>query len=144
MGRFLKQSLAIVVVAVGLGALAVTGPAAQRTFVASSCSNAAFKPARIVLACADAGFLATDLSWTRWGQKKARGSGTGEVRICKPDCASGHFNEADIQLRLFRPRYCSQDGKRHFTRVEYTWTHGVPGGGPKQGIMPFPCSMLAG
>lgn len=142
MGRFIKQALAVAVVAAALGALAVTGPAAQRTYVAGNCSNAVFKPKQIVLACADAGFLATELSWSRWGQKQAKGTGTGKVKICKPDCAAGHFNEADIQVRLYQPRYCSQDSKRHFTKVEYIWLHGVPGGGEKQGTVPLPCALL--
>lgn len=142
MGRLLKQLLAIAVVAAALGALAVMGPAAQRTYVASDCNNATFKPERIVLACADAGFLATDLSWSQWGREQAKGKGTGKEKICEPNCAAGHFAEGKIRLRLFRPRNCSQDGKRHFTKLEYVWLNEPPAGGPMQGTVPFPCAML--
>ena len=142
MGRFFKQALLVAVVAAALGALAVSGPAAQRTFDASNCSNAAYKPQRIVLACADAGFMAVEMVWSRWGKKQANGTGTGRVEICKPDCAAGHFAKSQIQLRLFRARHCSQDDRRHFTKVEFVWRHGVPGGGPKRGTVPLPCSLL--
>src|SRR3954454_13402301 len=125
-----------------LGVLAVMSPAAQKTFVSSNCTNAAFKPSRIVLACADAGFIATHLSWSSWGQNQAAATGTGSAKVCKPDCASGKVKEAPIQLRLLRPRYCSQDGKRHLTKVEYVWTHGSPAGGSKQGTVSLSCSAL--
>ena len=138
----LKRLLVVAVVVAALGALAVTGPAAQRTYVTSNCTNAAFKPKRVVIACADAGFIATGLSWSQWGDNQAKATGTGKVEICEPSCAAGHTAQADVRLRLFRPRYCAQDGKRHYTKVEFVWPQGAPGGGAKQGTVPLPCSML--
>ncbi|HVC15024.1 MAG TPA: hypothetical protein VND62_09220 [Acidimicrobiales bacterium] len=48
----------------------------------------ATRPASIVIACADDGMGADDLSWTAWGASEARGKGVIWVHVCTPDCAS--------------------------------------------------------
>jgi hypothetical protein len=121
----------------------VSSASAPRTFVASQCDNAAYKPATVILACGDAGLAAVKLHWSSWGSGSATGVGTGEAKLCEPNCAEGKVARAKMRLVLSRPRICSQDGKRHFTKIRYTWVNGAPTGtGPKQGTTPMPCSLL--
>jgi hypothetical protein len=132
-----------IVVAVSAVALAAAKPAA-RTYVASDCNNAAFKPRSIILACGDAGLLDTKLQWTQWGAKKAHGAGLGMEKVCKPNCAAGKFAKGAMKLVLSKPHLCPQDEKRHFTTVHYKWIPAAPGEGRNQGTIPLPCSLLSG
>jgi hypothetical protein len=144
-GRPISRLVPIALVAV-LGVLVVsaaTAAPASRVYVTSDCNGAAFKPRKIVIACGDAGLIATKLKWSEWGASKAAGSGTGEEKICSPNCAEGRVGKGKMQVRLSRVRLCSQDGKRHFTKLHYSWPNGAPGEGPKQGTIPIPCSLLS-
>jgi len=130
--------------AIVLGAVAVAGAAAKpadRTYVTAHCSGAVFKPRWIVLTCGDAGLVATKLQWTQWGMKKAHGAGLGKEKVCKPNCAAGRVARGAMKLILSRPRFCRQDGKRHFTKVHYKWIPAAPGEGRNQGTIPLPCSL---
>ncbi len=141
-----SRGVLLVVLAIALGAFAVAVAAAKpanRTYVTAKCSGAAFKPKSIVLTCGDAGLTATRLQWTQWGRKKAHGAGLGVEKICKPDCAAGKVGKAAMKLVLSRPRFCRQDGKRHFTKVHYKWLPSAPGEGPNQGTIPLPCSLIS-
>lgn len=130
---------------VALLVVAALAPAAgqARTYVSSQCDNAAFKPKAIVLACGDAGLAATKLTWNRWSGESASGVGTGRQELCEPNCAEGKVARAPMKVVLFRPRLCPQDGKRHFTKVRYTWLQGAPTG-PKSAVTPLPCALLPG
>lgn len=135
--------LALFVVSIGAiaAAVAIAAPA-QRTYVTSRCSGAAFKPRSIILTCGDAGLVATKLQWTQWGTKKAHGAGLGRQKVCKPNCAAGKVAKAAMKVILSRPRLCPQDEKRHFTKVHYKWLPAAPGEGPNQGNVPLPCSLV--
>jgi hypothetical protein len=143
--RSLSRLLPVLLI-VALGGLAAVTAAAQagsaRTFVSSDCNGAAFKPRSIVLTCGDAGLVATKLQWKQWGASKASGGGRGEEKVCTPNCAEGRVAKGPMQVSLSRPRLCPQDGKRHFTKVHYSWPNGAPGEGPRQGTIPLPCSIL--
>ena len=91
----------------------------------------------------DAGLVATKMQWSQWGSARARGAGVGEEKICTPNCAEGRVAKGKMRLSLSRPRLCAQDGKRHFTKVRYSWPNGAPGEGPNQGTIPLPCSILS-
>jgi hypothetical protein len=139
------RGVLLVVLAIALGAFAVASAAAgstTRTYVASNCSNAAFKPRSIVLTCGDAGLVDTKLQWTQWGKKRAHGAGLGVEKVCKPNCAAGKVARGAMKLVLSRPRFCRQDGKRHFTKVHYKWIPSAPGEGRNRGTVPLPCSLL--
>lgn len=147
MSSRVSRAVLLVALAIGFGAFAVACAAAgstTRTYVASNCDNAAFKPRQIVLACGDAGLIATKLQWTQWGTKKARGAGLGKQRVCKPTCVAGKIAKGAMKLVLSKPRLCAQDGKRHFTKVHYKWIPAAPAEGPNQGTTPLPCSLVAG
>jgi hypothetical protein len=123
--------------------MAVSAASATRTYVASQCDNAVYKPTGVILACGDAGLAAVKLHWTGWGSTSAAGVGTGVAKLCEPNCAEGKVAKAPMRLVLSKPRLCAQDGKRHFTRVHYSWIEGAPADtGSKRGTIPMPCSLL--
>lgn len=140
--------LLLVAMAVAMGGLMVAVAAAKpaaagRTYIAGDCAGAAFKPREVVLTCGDAGLVATKMKWRHWGSTRAHGVGVGEEKVCTPNCAEGPVAKGRMRLSLSRPRLCSQDGKRHFTKIHYTWPSGAPGEGPMQGTIPLPCSILS-
>jgi hypothetical protein len=135
-------AFALVLTGLAVAAASAKQPAG-RTYVAGDCAGAAFKPREVVLTCGDAGLVATKLQWTQWGSAQAHGAGVGEEKVCTPNCAEGRVAKGKMQLVLSRPRLCSQDGKRHFTKIRYSWPNGAPGEGPNQGAIPLPCSILS-
>jgi hypothetical protein len=147
MSRTWRNGLAVLALAVALGALAVAAAAAtpsSRTYVTSNCSGASFKPHSIVLTCGDAGLVVSKLQWPQWGTMQAHGAGRGEEKICTPNCAAGKVGKAAMKVVLSKPRLCPQDEKRHFTRIHYKWIPAAPGEGPNQGSIPLPCSLVGG
>jgi hypothetical protein len=143
--RSASKALLPVALAIVLGAFTVSAALAKpagRTYVASDCSNAAFKPHSIVLTCGDAGLVVSKLQWPQWGAKEAHGAGRGEQKVCKPDCAAGKVARGAMKVVLSKPKLCPQDEKRHFTKIHYKWIPAAPGEGPNQGTIPLPCSLL--
>ncbi len=146
MRRRLFGRLLPIVAGALLCALVVSAAAAKpvsKTYVTSGCNGAAFKPSRIIIACGDAGLIATKLKWSEWGASKAAGSGVGEEKVCNPNCAEGTVAKGKMNVSLFRVRLCSQDGKYHFTKIHYSWPDGAPGEGHKQGTIPLPCALVS-
>src|SRR5438045_3314703 len=98
----------LIVLAAGALALAGTAGASGPTAAASgklpllisNCAKPKLKPANVILACGDASFGATGMSWSKWTRKTAVGTGTGQINDCNPDCAHGHPKTAPIQLTL--------------------------------------------
>lgn len=141
--QFFIPALLLLAVCALAAPVAIAKSGSGKTYVTSGCKGAAFKPKRIVLACGDAGLVATRLQWKQWGSSQASGSGTGEEKVCTPNCAEGKVARGKMTLTLSKPRFCSQDGKRHFTKVHYSWPQGAPGEGPNQGNVPLPCSLAS-
>jgi len=145
MNRPARRALALAVLAGALALLCVAFAAAstaQRTYVTSNCSGAAFKPRSIVLTCGDAGLIVTKVQWPQWGKRKAHGAGLGVQKVCKPNCAAGKVAKAAMKVILSRPRLCPQDNKRHFTKIHYKWIPSAPAEGPDQGNVPLACSLI--
>lgn len=146
-GRPLAIRLLVVALAVALSVVFTVGASATtpvgKTYVTSDCEGAAYKPREIVLTCGDAGLVATKLQWSQWGASQAKGSGTGEEKVCTPNCAEGKVAKGKMEVTLSKPKLCNQDGKRHFTKVHYVYPKGAPGEGPKQGNIPLPCALLS-
>jgi hypothetical protein len=138
--------IAIAVAAIGAAASAgasgpVAGASGKLPLLISNCAKPKLKPANVILACGDASFGATGMSWSSWTRKSAVGTGTGQINDCKPDCAHGHPKTAPIQLRLKKPVKC-KNGKRIFAKVHYTWTQGAPQNFPDNGAVPLGCKLL--
>lgn len=128
-------------------ALASTSAAAPQKrplpVLSASCHGHSFKPGRIVLACGDAGLIVERLRWRHWGHREANGVGTGVGRTCSPSCAAGGTRSASMEIRLYQPRFCRQDGLTHFTKMRYRWTHGSPiANTPNAGVIPSACSAV--
>jgi hypothetical protein len=134
--------------AAGLSAAAgasgsVASASGKRTLLISNCQKAKFKPQTVILACGDAGFIASQLTWSSWTRKRASGSGTGDLKICQPSCAEGPTVSGPLELDLSKPTKC-RNGKRVFSRVHYVWTSGAPASGvPPSGAIPLGCKLLA-
>jgi hypothetical protein len=141
--RLVVGAALLVLVAMGAVSGAALGKGKGPTVVSANCHGHNFKPGRIVLACGDAGLFVEHLDWTQWGRSEARGTGVGTGETCKPDCATGGTKSAGMEVRLFQPRYCSQDGRVHFTKMRYRWTEGSPiSGTPDSGVVPSPCAAV--
>ena len=137
-----RTLLAAAILAVAVAALAAPAAAGgKRTLLISNCAKAKFKPANVILACGDASFGATGMSWSSWTRKTAVGTGTGQINDCKPDCAHGKAKTAPIELRLKKPVRCS-NGRRIFAKVRYTWTQGAPQNFPDTGAVPLGCKLF--
>src|SRR3954469_211408 len=134
--------LAAAIAAVGTATIAAPAAAGgKRPLLISNCAKPKFKPANVILACGDASFGATGMSWSKWTRKTAVGTGTGQITDCNPDCAHGKVKTAPIELRLSKPVKCS-NGKRIFAKVHYTWTQGAPQNFPDTGGVPLGCKLL--
>jgi hypothetical protein len=147
MGRRTLLTSAISVVAAAAISVPATasGPVAEASgklpLLISNCAKAKLKPANVILACGDASFGATGMTWSSWTRKSALGTGTGQLNDCKPNCAQGKTKTAPIQLRLGKPVRCS-NGKRIFAKVRYTWTQGAPAKFPDTGSVPLGCKLF--
>jgi len=138
--------IAIAAAAIGVaGTAAASGPTASESgklpLLINNCAKPKLKPANVILACGDASFGATGMSWSSWTRKAAVGTGTGQINDCNPDCAHGKTKTAPIQLRLKKPVKC-KNGKRIFAKVRYTWTQGAPQNFPDSGGVPLGCKLL--
>jgi hypothetical protein len=124
----------------GMSSLAYAKGGHPPTVISANCHGHNFKPGRIILACGDAGLYVEHLKWKHWGRKEANGIGIGTGKTCDPFCAAGGTRSASMEIRLFKPRYCSQDGRVHFTRMKYRWTYGSPiANAPDKGVIPSSC-----
>lgn len=59
-----------------------------------------------------------DLSWERWDDRGAEGTGTLKVRDCDPTCASGGRDFYLATIRLSQPRLCGRATYFDAARVE--------------------------
>ena len=138
----LTVALAALCIAGSAGADAagpVANAAGKRPLLISNCAKAKFKPRNVIIACGDASLGARGMTWSKWTQKTALGTGTGQVNDCNPDCAHGTTKSGPMQLLLSKPRRCS-NGLRLFTKLRYRWTSGAPVG-PAAGSAPVGCKL---
>jgi hypothetical protein len=126
----------------GVDGSEVAYPAKQRVYFPGHCGNSKFRPRTIVVACGDAGFIIESISWSHWGGKSARGSGTGVTKVCLPDCASGGIEKHPVSISLFRVVKCRDNERRQFTRLAYDFGSSGPSLGPSRGVQRFPCGSL--
>jgi hypothetical protein len=138
--RLALGAAALSIAIAGVLAGGAVGRGGGPTVVSAYCHGHNFKPGRIILACGDAGLYVEHLDWKHWGRGEANGIGTGTGKTCTPSCAAGGTKSASMEIRLFKPKYCTQDHRRHFTKIRYRWTHGSPiAGQPDSAVVPSPC-----
>jgi hypothetical protein len=101
-------------------------------------SPSTVRPKKIIVACGDANFYFTNLTWSSWNAKQAIASGIANLNDCKPYCAAGHFHTYRATVTLSLPRSCS-DGVRAFTRMAWRYPAKVPAGLGRRDSQSLPC-----
>ncbi|MFJ9420130.1 hypothetical protein ACIRPT_39140 [Streptomyces sp. NPDC101227] len=84
----------------------------------------AVKPQAITLTCADAGMVATAITWDRYGAREAEG--TGVVQVDKTAAGVGTDSGFPATFRLYGVK--TIDGTRAFTGLEVTYDGSTPFG----------------
>lgn len=75
------------------------------------------RPELIYFACADGNNGIGKIEWSAWEASGARGVGEYFANNCEPDCASGTFEFARVNVAIDRP--IGVDGKVHLTDLTY-------------------------
>ena len=75
------------------------------------------KPELIYFACADGNEGIGKIEWSTWEASGARGVGEYFANDCEPDCASGTFEFARVNVAIDRPM--GVDGKVHLADLTY-------------------------
>jgi hypothetical protein len=75
------------------------------------------KPELIYFACADGNTGVGKIEWSTWEATGARGVGEYFANDCEPDCASGTFEFARVNVAIDRPM--GVDGKVHLADLTY-------------------------
>jgi len=75
------------------------------------------RPELIYFACADGNNGVGKIEWTTWEATGARGVGEYFANNCEPDCASGAFEFARVNVAIDRP--IDVDGRVHLTDLTY-------------------------
>ncbi|HEU4657043.1 MAG TPA: hypothetical protein VFR97_05940 [Capillimicrobium sp.] len=136
----LRTSLALATAALTLAAAPAVASAQDdlRVFFPGNCERNAYKPSKIVVACADAGFVVKKIRWGAYGDTRAVGAGTARVNDCDPDCAGGTFHSYDAKVTLSRVRQCGDVPQ--FTRLKVTFTGDRPKGMDRSETQRRPCA----
>jgi hypothetical protein len=149
MSKVPSKSLGLVVlVAAGLlcvGVLAAgTGAATPKTYFPSECDNSRYRPHHLIAACGDGSLRVKKIQWEHYGKRRARGHGIAVTNTCVPSCAAGKFEHDAARVQLFRPRFCKEVDRRHFTRLRVVYSGRTPPLPQRAFRFPFPCSVLSG
>ena len=75
------------------------------------------KPELVYFACADGNEGIGKIEWSAWEATGARGVGEYFANDCEPDCASGTFEFARVNVAIDRPM--GVDGKVHLADLTY-------------------------
>jgi hypothetical protein len=126
--------------AIVVGAVA----ARQKVYFASECTNSRYRPHHLIAACGDGSLRVKKIQWERYGVRRARGHGIAVTNTCTPSCAAGKLERDAARVRLARPRFCANVGRRHFTRLRVIYSGRTPPIPQRSLRFPFPCSILGG
>lgn len=93
----------------------------HHTKVVGDCVHARYKPTSIILACGDGNYALTNISYTKWTAKVAKGTDRTFQNGCNPDCADGSPIYRHDNFTLDRPK--TKHGMTVFTRAR-VYHHG--------------------
>ena len=65
-----------------------------------NCEIPEYKPESIMLTCADGGWMAHSITWSKWGIGGAEGTGIFREKLCEPSCAEGDIAEEKVKVKL--------------------------------------------
>jgi hypothetical protein len=112
-----------------------------RIYFPSRCSNRAYKPRSVIVACGDGNFQLRKMRWRGWNRGVVRGRGLGLANDCSPYCAVGHFHRVPIRVKLYRRKRCSNIERYVYTAMRWRFVGHLPTGFRRTGSTPFPCSI---
>ena len=100
-----KGWLVILLTIFGLiaGAFTYINRATSEQVYIKNCGLVDFKPESLTVYCADAGIVITNLEWITWGSTEGTATGSYMANDCKPDCASGKWKSAKVEVRATDP-----------------------------------------
>lgn len=107
----------------GIALAASPASAAPRAQV-NNCGELEIKPTDLVLSCADANAMLTELTWRGWSNSRATGVGTYEVNDCQPTCVAGTTRSYPVRVVLGTPKV--QDGTRVLSKLTMSFTKKSP------------------
>ena len=81
----------------------VTDGAGRWFVIPCAGDDPAERPTSMTTACADAGAVVIDLTWSRWGGPVATATGFAEVNTCDPSCAEGRVKRYPVAVELSKP-----------------------------------------
>jgi hypothetical protein len=135
----IARTLTIAGAAIGL---ALTGmalsPAANAatgdTALIDCAGKAQIKPKEIVITCADAGVTITKITWTKWTNNTAKGSGTLVWNTCLPKtCVDGIVEKYKAKITL--GRVASGPNASVFSGITLTFPDGGPAAADSAGYI---------
>ena len=74
----------------------------------------------------DGTIVLRDMTWSRWDDAEAVGTGTEKIESCNPDCASGGQYSVQVTVTLTQPVKDCGDGFYLWTHAAFTWPAGLP------------------
>lgn len=92
---------------------------------AINCIESVIQPTELVLYCADAGQILTDITWGSWGDDTATGNGKSVTNTCEPTCAEGDFVTVDVAITLYD--LVASEGKLVYSKVNMVYSEPVNG-----------------
>lgn len=99
-------------------------PSLSETYVIN-CIETVSQPSELVLYCADAGQILTDITWDAWGGQTAHGMGKSVTNTCEPNCAEGQFVTVDVDITL--TNVVESEGKQIYSKVSMIYSEPVNG-----------------
>jgi hypothetical protein len=106
------------------------------TRVVDNCLRPHVRPQRIVVTCADGGFLLRHLHYRHWGRHRAAGWGKAVTNDCTPSCAEGDFESHKVRFRFDRTKRVN--GHRLFVHARMTYLNDKPSQYPRSSRFPLP------
>ena len=109
--------LAIVsVIGISLGIVTYLNRALLEHVYVYNCGIIDYKPQSMTPFCADATAGVGNLQWDSWSAKGATGTGLYGINLCKPTCAKGKWEFANVNVALSNA--VKADGKTILSRID--------------------------
>jgi hypothetical protein len=92
----------------------------------SNCGPLVSAPKSLVLACADANYALSKLTWRAWGKATATAKGSAVANDCTPNCAAGKFHSYPVAVTASRLVACGR--AKIYTRLTLVYPGERPAG----------------
>lgn len=131
-----RTALTAVLIVLAWTAAASASPG---TVYVSNCGKLVQHPKTIVLACADANYELTRLSWKSWGGPVSAAVGKVSANTCTPNCAAGKFHSYPVKVAALEARKCG--AKLVYLKLTIAYTGATrPAGHAKHENWTFTCA----